>query len=61
MNYVSIVFRPDLKVVSFLSEMFKNPPVQNSTLAKIFHGYLKNIIELGIVFNHEKKLKLVCF
>ena len=62
LNYLSVVSRPDLRfVVSFLSQVIKDPSHDHWLLAKKVLRYLKCNFDLGLVFKHSECLKLVGF
>ena len=61
-NYLSVASHPDLVfVVSFLSQVLKNPSHDHWLLAMKFLRYLKGTFDLGLVFKHSQCLNLVGF
>ena len=61
-NYLSVASHPDLSfVVSFLSQVLKNPSHDHWLLAMKFLRYLKGTFDLGLVFKHSQCLNLVGF
>ena len=62
LNYLSVVSRPDLNfVVSFSSQVLKNPSHDPWLLAKKVLRLLNGTFDLGLVFKHSECLKLVSF
>ena len=62
LNYLSVVSRPVLSfLVSFLSQVLKNPSHDHWLLAKKVLRNLKGTFDLGLVFRHSECLKLVGF
>ena len=62
LNYLSVFSRPCLSfVISFLSQILKNPAHDLWLLAKKVLRYLKCTFDLGLVFKHSECLKLVGF
>ena len=61
-NYLSVFSRPDLSfVISFFSQVLKNPSHDHWFLAKKVLRYLKGTFDLGFVLKHSECPKLVGF